>query len=159
MYNREIILMIIIPFLFNLFFIPFVIKIANHIGAMDIPDQRKVHKQPIPRLGGLGIFFSFLLGYVLFGEMSLRMNAILIGSFIILITGIVDDINPIPAKYKFLCQILSASVVASVTASVVASVVASSVCPQAVSPAIQSARASDIVNIFFLILSSSRLTH
>ena len=112
MYNRKIILMIIIPFLFNLFFIPIVIKIANHIGAMDIPDQRKVHKKPIPRLGGLGIFFSFLLGYVLFGEMSLRMNAILIGSFIILITGIIDDIKSVPARYKLLCQVIAASVVA-----------------------------------------------
>lgn len=112
MYSREIILMIIIPFLFNLFFIPFVIKIAKHIGAMDIPDARKVHKNPIPRLGGLGIFASFLLGYVLFGEMSLRMNAILIGSFVILITGIIDDIKPISAKYKFLFQMIAASVVA-----------------------------------------------
>ena len=112
MYNREIILMIIVPFLFNLFFIPFVIKIANHIGAMDIPDARKVHNKPIPRLGGLGIFASFLLGYVLFGEMSLRMNSILIGGFIILVTGIIDDIKPISAKYKFLCQIVAASVVA-----------------------------------------------
>ena len=79
---------------------------------MDIPDQRKVHKKPIPRLGGLGIFFSFLLGYVLFGEMSLRMNAILIGSFIILITGIIDDIKSVPARYKLLCQVIAASVVA-----------------------------------------------
>ena len=55
---------------------------------------------------------GFILGYVLFGTMSLKMNAILIGSFIIIITGIIDDINPIPAKIKFLFQIVAASVVA-----------------------------------------------
>ena len=112
MSTKDIIIMILVPFLFTLAFMPVVMKIARHIGAMDIPNQRKVHKTPIPRLGGLGIYFGFLLGYVLFGQMSLRMNAILIGSIIIIITGIIDDINPIPAKVKLLGQIAAASVVA-----------------------------------------------
>ena len=112
MSTKDIIIMILVPFLFTLAFMPVVMKIARHIGAMDIPNQRKVHKTPIPRLGGLGIYFGFLLGYVLFGQMSLRMNAILIGSIMIIITGIIDDINPIPAKVKLLGQIAAASVVA-----------------------------------------------
>lgn len=112
MHVKEIIYMITIPFLFVLLVTPFIKKVANHIGAMDIPNERKVHKVPIPRLGGLGIYMGFLLGYILFGTMSIRMNAILIGSIIIIITGIVDDINPIPAKIKFLFQIVAASVVA-----------------------------------------------
>ncbi len=41
--------------------IPFVKKIAIHIGALDIPDERKVHTKPIPRLGGLGIYIGFLI--------------------------------------------------------------------------------------------------
>lgn len=109
---KEIIYMIVIPFLFVLAITPFIKKVANHVGALDIPNKRKVHKVPIPRLGGLGIYMGFLLGYILFGTMSLRMNAILIGSFIIIVTGIVDDIKPIPAKVKFLFQIVAASVVA-----------------------------------------------
>ena len=112
MHIKEIIYMIIIPFLFVLVITPFIKKVAGHVGAMDIPNERKVHKNPIPRLGGLGIYMGFILGYILFGTMSIRMNAILIGSFIIIITGIVDDINPIPAKVKMLFQILAASVVA-----------------------------------------------
>ena len=79
---KEIIYMIVIPFLFVLAIIPFIKKAAIHVGAMDIPNARKVHKVPIPRLGGLGIYMGFLLGYILFGSMSLRMNAILIGSFL-----------------------------------------------------------------------------
>ncbi len=111
-HTKEIIYMIIIPFLFVLAITPFIKKVAEHVGAMDIPDARKVHKNPIPRLGGLGIYMGFLLGYILFGSMSLKMNAILIGSFIIIVTGIVDDIKPIPAKVKFLFQIVAAAVVA-----------------------------------------------
>ena len=112
MHVKEIIYMIVIPFLFVLAITPFIKKVANHVGAMDIPNARKVHNVPIPRLGGLGIYLGFLLGYILFGTMSLRMNAILIGSFIIILTGMVDDINPIPAKVKFLFQIIAVSVVA-----------------------------------------------
>ena len=112
MHVKEIIYMIAIPFLFVLAIIPFIKKVANHIGAIDIPDARKVHNKPMPRLGGLGIYMGFLLGYILFGEMSLKMNAILIGSFIIIITGIIDDVKPIPAKIKFLFQTLAALVVA-----------------------------------------------
>ena len=50
------------------FIIPLVKKIAIHINALDIPDARKVHKTPIPRLGGLGIFMGFLFGYMIFGN-------------------------------------------------------------------------------------------
>ena len=112
MHVKEIIYMITIPFLFVLTIIPLIRKIAIHVGAMDIPDARKVHDHPIPRLGGLGIYSGFLLGYVLFGTMSIRMNAILIGSFIIVMTGFVDDIKPIPPKIKFLFQVIAATVVA-----------------------------------------------
>ena len=112
MHVKEIIYMIIVPFLFVLCITPFIKKVALHVGAMDVPNERKVHKNPIPRLGGLGIYMGFLLGYILFGTMSLKMNSILIGSFIIIVTGIVDDIKPIPAKSKFLFQIVAASVVA-----------------------------------------------
>lgn len=108
---KEILLMVGTTFLFTVLFIPIVGKIATHIGALDIPNERKVHKKPIPRLGGLGIYFGFLLGYILFGKESLQMNSILIGSFIIIITGVIDDISPIPAKYKFLGQLAGASIV------------------------------------------------
>ena len=108
---KEVLLIVLATFAFSAIFIPIVKKIAEFIGAMDIPNERKVHKNPIPRLGGLGIYGGFLLGYMLFGQHSVQMNAILIGSFIILVTGIFDDIKPVPAKYKFLAQIVGASVI------------------------------------------------
>lgn len=103
--------MVILTGLFVLLFIPAVKVIANHVGALDIPNARKVHKTPIPRLGGLGIYFGFLLGYMFFGQESIQMNSILIGSFIIVITGIIDDIKPISAKYKFCGQVIGASII------------------------------------------------
>ncbi len=90
---------------------PFIKKIAIHINALDIPDARKVHKSPIPRLGGLGIFAGFLLGFMIFGHNTVQMNSILIGSFLIIVTGMIDDIKPISAKAKLLGQIISSCVI------------------------------------------------
>lgn len=104
-------IMILVPLIFVGIITPLIKKIAEHIGAMDIPNQRKVHSKPIPRLGGLGIFLGFLLGYMLFGEHTIIMNSVLIGSFIIILTGIIDDIKPIDAKYKFIAQIIACIIV------------------------------------------------
>ena len=107
----KIILMICFTFLFVALFIPIVKKIANHIGALDIPNERKVHKNPMPRLGGLGIYAGFLFGYMVFCKPTPLMNSVLIGSFIIIITGIIDDIKPVKAKYKLIGQFLAALIV------------------------------------------------
>lgn len=98
-------------FLFVYLLVPIVKKIANHINALDIPNERKVHKVPIPRLGGLAIFSGFLFGYMFFCNQSDIMDSILIGSFIIIITGIIDDINPLSAKVKLLGQLAATLVV------------------------------------------------
>lgn len=108
---KEVFSAVIITMLFVAVFMPVIKNIAVYIGALDIPDKRKVHKAPIPRLGGLGIYAGFLLGYILFGHQSIQMNSILIGSFIIIITGMIDDIKPIPAKYKFLGQLAAALII------------------------------------------------
>ncbi len=90
-------------------------KIAVHIGAIDIPrseeGNRHIHKEATPKLGGVGIFLAFLIGYMFFGEQSVRMNSILIGSFIMILTGIIDDIKPIKASYKMLGHLIAASVI------------------------------------------------
>ena len=99
-----------VTMIFVTLFIPLVKRFAKHIGAIDIPNERKVHKNPIPRLGGIGIYAGFLLGYMLFGHPSLQMNSILIGSFIIIFTGICDDINPIKPLYKLLGQIAASCI-------------------------------------------------
>ena len=108
---ERILIMVLITFLFVAILIPFIKKIAFHVGALDIPDARKVHKIPMPRLGGLGIYLGFLLGYMIFGVPSALMNSILIGSFIIVLTGVVDDIKPLPASVKFVGQLIAAIIV------------------------------------------------
>ena len=43
---------------------PGVIFFAKKTGAMDAPDPRKVHKRPIPRIGGLGIYLAFMAAMI-----------------------------------------------------------------------------------------------
>ncbi len=109
--TTTIFLMMFIPFIFVACLIPCIKKVAHHVGALDIPDARKVHKVPMPRLGGLGIYGGFLLGYMIFGEHTSTMNSILIGSFLLIITGMIDDIKPMNPKPKFLCQFIAALIV------------------------------------------------
>ena len=102
---------VFVTFLISLLLVPLAKVIAKHIGAMDMPNERKVHTKPMPRLGGLAIYTSFLIGYMLYGEITTQMLSILISTFIIVLLGIIDDVNPVRARYKFIVQILCALIV------------------------------------------------
>src|SRR5450756_1483612 len=58
---------------------PTVGSIARFMGAMDGPDERKIHETPIPRLGGLAIFFGFIIPALLFLELTDQMKGVLVG--------------------------------------------------------------------------------
>ena len=106
---------VLVTFLFTAAIIPIIKKIAVHVGAIDIPradeGHRHIHKKATPMFGGVGIFLGFLFGYMLFGEQSIRMNSILIGSFIIILTGIIDDIKPIRAYQKMIGHLIAACII------------------------------------------------
>lgn len=112
----QVIKIVLTTFLFSALIMPFLKRIAHHIGAIDVPrseeGNRHIHKKPIPKLGGVGIFLGFLFGYMIFGSHSVKMNAILMGAFIIILTGIIDDIHDIRPRYKLIGQTIAASIVA-----------------------------------------------
>jgi len=82
---------------------------AERVGAIDVPkDGRRVHKVPIPRLGGLAIFIGFVLSVVIFAEIDRQIQGILLGSVLIVSVGVVDDIMPLKAWQKFFVQIVAA---------------------------------------------------
>ena len=71
--DHNMFLVILVTFITSAVLVPIVRKVAEHVGAMDIPNERKVHDHPIPRMGGLAIFGAFLLGYMLFARSSFQM--------------------------------------------------------------------------------------
>lgn len=104
-------LIVAVTFIASLIFVKLAQKVAIYIGAIDIPNKRSAHKTPTPLLGGIGIFLSFLLGYMLFGRESTLMLSVLMASFLILILGVFDDIKPIPARYKIVVHFIVAAIV------------------------------------------------
>lgn len=102
------------PFLLAMFvsyvLTPYIKKLAFKIGAIDKPDNRKVHKKIMPRLGGLAIYIAFMAGAVASLEMTWDIIGILLGGTVIVAIGILDDKYQLPAKVKLLGQIAAACV-------------------------------------------------
>ncbi|MBR5479711.1 MAG: undecaprenyl/decaprenyl-phosphate alpha-N-acetylglucosaminyl 1-phosphate transferase [Clostridia bacterium] len=91
---------------------PLVKRLAHKVGAVDVPnDERRMHKVPTPRMGGLAIFLAFLFSVLLFVDITVQLRGILIGAVVIVVLGIVDDIVPLPALFKFAVQIVAAYIV------------------------------------------------
>ncbi len=101
---------LLITFLTSFLLVPFVKKLAFHIDAVDYPNQRRINKVPMPDLGGLAVFFSFLFGFILFGQGNVQMIAILMSSFLVIMMGLCDDIKPLGAKWQFLAQMVAAAI-------------------------------------------------
>lgn len=97
---------------------PLAKRLSFKIGAVDVPkDNRRMHKEPKALLGGLAIFYGFLISVLCFGNFVLpsgRLNmnllGILIGSVIVVILGVFDDVKPRPAIFKFFIQLAAASI-------------------------------------------------
>ncbi|MCA1040498.1 undecaprenyl/decaprenyl-phosphate alpha-N-acetylglucosaminyl 1-phosphate transferase [Bacillus infantis] len=102
---------LLLCFIASIIITPFVKKLAIAIGATDKPNQRKVHQKIMPRLGGLAIFISFIIGVVFLRPADEYSAYIIIGSFIIIITGVLDDMFELSAKIKLIGQLAAALVV------------------------------------------------
>lgn len=89
---------------------PYIRKLAFLVGAVDRPDNRKVHKKIMPRLGGLAIYIAFMTAAVASLEMTKDIVGILAGATVIVLVGVLDDKYQLPAKTKLLGQIFAACV-------------------------------------------------
>jgi UDP-GlcNAc:undecaprenyl-phosphate GlcNAc-1-phosphate transferase len=91
-------------------------KFAVKVGAVDIPNARKIHVDPVPRLGGLAIYISFalsllvllLIDHVDLSRLGLQLWGILIGGTFIVIVGAMDDIAELSVRSKLLGQTIAA---------------------------------------------------
>ena len=107
-----IILALAVAFLISFSATPAVIALANKIKAIDVPkDERRVHKKPIPLIGGLAIFYGFVISVLCFAVIDRPTMGILLGSTIMVTIGVIDDMRDLNAKIKLLFQIISALIV------------------------------------------------
>ncbi len=107
-----IILAIVVGFLVTFASTPSVIVLARKINAIDIPkDERRVHKKPIPLIGGLAIFYGFLVSVLCFAVIDKSVMAILMSSVLIVTVGVIDDKYDLSAKLKLVFQIIASAIV------------------------------------------------
>lgn len=85
--------------------------LAYKIGAIDIPaDNRRMHKKPIPRLGGLAIYLAFLAASLIFCEYTPSLLAIWIGGAVLCVIGTLDDIFRLHWFIKLVVQFAAAGI-------------------------------------------------
>lgn len=99
---------ILLAFGLSLLITPLVKKWAFKCGALDRPDQRKVHKRVMPRLGGLAIYLSFLVAVTLTCDITLQIAGLLVGGSLIILLGFFDDTRGISPRVKLAGQVVAA---------------------------------------------------
>lgn len=98
-----------VAFVLSFVFTPMARRLAFKLDVLDYPkDERKLHKEPVPYLGGAAIYASTIICMLVFTEMDKMSISIIIGGTLIFFTGLVDDIKDISAKWKMAAQIIAA---------------------------------------------------
>ncbi len=106
----------IIAYLIGVCLVPLVISFSEREGLVDVPNERKIHKKPISRIGGVAIWGStvltflclIMLSYYPYGKL---LSGILLGSSLMFLLGFVDDIYNLNAKFKLFLQIAISTLV------------------------------------------------
>ena len=102
------IIAIICAFFISVTLTPIVRVMAFKFKITDVPkDGRRMHKKEMPLMGGLAIFAAFVLCTLIFCQVDRKIVGMLLGSVIIVITGVIDDKCDMKAIFKFLMQILA----------------------------------------------------
>ncbi|CAM3957937.1 MraY family glycosyltransferase [Alicyclobacillus pomorum] len=107
------ILSFVVAFVFVYGSVPYIRKVAMRLGFVDRPNPRKIHKEPIPLLGGLPLYAGFVLTAGIFGDGGKTFWGIAAGGLLIFSIGVIDDYYKTRGKDfkawpKFIMQILAA---------------------------------------------------
>jgi UDP-GlcNAc:undecaprenyl-phosphate GlcNAc-1-phosphate transferase len=97
-------------------FVPPVRRFAIRSGLADMPNERRLNKEPLPNLGGLAIFSGVIAALVvaaaikpnLLLDVQVQVLAIVLGGTILLLTGFIDDQFGLPPVFRLLVQVLAA---------------------------------------------------
>ena len=101
----------VIAFIVSYILTPYMARVGKKQNMMDLPGHRKIHEEAIPNLGGIVIFFGFLLSLLFVVQIEGQIKALLIGGVIILLLGVVDDIVDLSPKHKFIIQMVPSLIV------------------------------------------------
>ena len=94
--------------------LPWVRRAALALDVVDVPSQRKVHRTPMPLLGGVGIFLGAILAVLIIyrGDPEPTVIGVLLATTVVSLTGLIDDYRPLPAWAKLAGQVLGVLILA-----------------------------------------------
>ncbi len=106
----------IIAYLLGVFIVPIVIYFSDKAGLVDVPNERKIHKGKISRLGGISIWLSVMLTFLFLVLLSYYpkgqgLSGVIVGGSLMFLLGLIDDIFCLSAKFKLFLQITIATTV------------------------------------------------
>lgn len=102
---------LIVAMFITMMLIPPLMRSAERFSFVDMPDPRKVHKAPVPRIGGVAMVIGAVTPIVLWVDPSQDVRALLYGIGLILFFGVWDDRAALDFRVKFLGQLLAICVV------------------------------------------------
>lgn len=85
-------------------------RMATKFKILDHPEERKIHTQPTPLLGGLAIYIAYVVTIFLNFSFSVELKGVILGGTVILIIGLIDDVKELSATWKLTSQILATGI-------------------------------------------------
>jgi UDP-GlcNAc:undecaprenyl-phosphate GlcNAc-1-phosphate transferase len=85
--------------------------LAVRVGALDLPDRRKVHDRPTPRLGGLAVFAGIAIALAINGVPQPRMTLLLVASTGLMVVGMFDDVGGVSARVRLVAQVAASLII------------------------------------------------
>ena len=104
---------LILSLLLTIVLIPLILRVAFKYELYDMPDERRVHVKPIPRIGGIAMAVGVFISILVYGPVDASMRAYLAGALIIVVVSIYDDLKGLNFKVKFAAQIAAAVIAVS----------------------------------------------
>ncbi|MEW6709319.1 MAG: MraY family glycosyltransferase [Candidatus Riflebacteria bacterium] len=102
---KQVIFAFILSWVAGIVLVPMIRKVALKLGLVDRPGYRKIHKSPVPRVGGVALFLAALIGALPFIAESQETAGILLAATFVFIIGLLDDMLDLPARVKLAGQI------------------------------------------------------
>lgn len=111
---RDYLAVFVVALGFSFFITPLVERMSLRFGLVDTPEERKVHENAIPRIGGLALYVSFIGAFFLFTVnfivLDRELLGIITGGTFIMLVGLLDDIYNLRAWQKLIAQIIAAGI-------------------------------------------------
>lgn len=106
-------LAVVAGFIFVSILIPMLCRPAERLGLLDLPDDRKLHGEPVPMIGGIAMFIAFCAGLLIIPDPLRPYVSLVIGMGVLLATGLVDDALDITPASKLIMQLVAATLMVS----------------------------------------------